>query len=100
MSIGLQLFEQVAGAFERGALARELEGVRGEAGAEAAIARAQESRNDPVVTTVEGPAQWYPAEDYHQGYYRLHPDNPYVQAESMPKVMRFHQKVPNLLTAQ
>jgi peptide-methionine (S)-S-oxide reductase len=39
------------------------------AAAEAAIARAQASRSAPVVTTIEGPADFWPAEDYHQDYW-------------------------------
>ena len=36
--------------------------------AEAAIIRAGEGRAEPIVTTIEGPAPWYVAEDYHQQY--------------------------------
>ena len=39
------------------------------AAAEAAIARARSSRTAPVVTTIEGPAHFWPAEDYHQDYW-------------------------------
>ena len=39
------------------------------AAAEGAIARAQASRAAPVVTTIEGPARFWPAEDYHQDYW-------------------------------
>ena len=35
----------------------------------AAIARAAASRSAPVVTTIEGPAHFWPAEDYHQDYW-------------------------------
>ena len=37
--------------------------------AKAAIARAQADAKAPIVTTIEGPATWYPAEDYHQDYW-------------------------------
>lgn len=40
-----------------------------EAEAQAAIARAQAEHTDPVVTTIEADATWYPAEDYHQDYW-------------------------------
>jgi len=44
---------------------------------------------DPIVTQVEAFKVFYPAEKYHQGYYRLHGDNPYIGAVSVPKVMKF-----------
>ncbi|NQV93709.1 MAG: peptide-methionine (S)-S-oxide reductase MsrA, partial [Sphingomonadales bacterium] len=37
--------------------------------AEAGIVRAEEGRTEPIVTTIEGPAQWHVAEDYHQQYW-------------------------------
>ena len=37
--------------------------------ATAAIERAAAEQSAPVVTTIEGPATWYPAEDYHQQYW-------------------------------
>ena len=40
-----------------------------EAAARAAIARAQPDWPQPIVTTVEPLAPWYPAEDYHQQYW-------------------------------
>jgi len=40
---------------------------------------------------------FYPAEVYHQGYYRLHPESGYIQAVSVPKVMKMRQAVPGLL---
>ena len=40
---------------------------RGEAAA--AIERAAADHSAPVMTTIEGPATWYPAEDYHQQYW-------------------------------
>ncbi len=38
--------------------------------ARAAIDRAQGDQTDPIVTTIEDDAPWYPAEDYHQKYYQ------------------------------
>src|SRR5689334_5244108 len=40
-----------------------------EASAHAAIERAQKEHSQPVVTTIEPLAPWYPAEAYHQDYY-------------------------------
>ena len=46
--------------------------------------------SDPIVTQVVPFAAFYPAEKYHQGYYRLHlDDNPYLTGVSEPKVMKF-----------
>ncbi|HVW94999.1 MAG TPA: peptide-methionine (S)-S-oxide reductase MsrA [Mucilaginibacter sp.] len=47
--------------------------------------------SDPVVTQVAPFKAFYPAEKYHQGYYRLHQDNPYISSVSVPKVMKFRK---------
>jgi peptide-methionine (S)-S-oxide reductase len=47
--------------------------------------------NDPIVTHVEPFKIIYPAENYHQGYYRLHRDEPYIQEVSVPKVMKLRK---------
>jgi len=55
----------------------------------AAIARAQADRDAPIVTTVEGPAIWYPAEDYHQDYWVGEGQrNPYCLAVIPPKLAK------------
>ena len=60
--------------------------------AEAAIARAQEASSAPIVTTVEGPATWYPAEDYHQEYWEGEGQgNPYCLAVIPPKLMKLRK---------
>ncbi len=46
---------------------------------------------DPIVTQVVPFKAFYPAEKYHQGYYRLNGDNPYIQGVSEPKVMKFRK---------
>ena len=59
---------------------------------EAAIARAQADRAEPVVTTIEGPAEWYPAEDYHQEYWEGEGQrNPYCLAVIPPKLMKLRK---------
>lgn len=35
---------------------------------------------------------WYPAEGYHQGYYRAHPNQGYCAAVIAPKVAKFRQR--------
>lgn len=60
--------------------------------AEAGIARAQEDRALPIVTTLEGPAEWYPAEDYHQEYWEGEGQrNPYCLAVIPPKLQKLRK---------
>lgn len=56
--------------------------------AEAYIAQLNAARvlDLPIVTEVNPPAPFYPAEDYHQDYAALHPDKPYIACTAMPKV--------------
>ena len=57
--------------------------------AEAGIMRAADGLSAPMVTTVEGPATWYPAEDYHQEYWdREGQRNPYCMAIIPPKLAK------------
>ena len=66
------------------------EGQRSEA--EGAIQRAQAEREAPVVTTIEGPAIWYPAEDYHQEYWDGEGQrNPYCLAVIPPKLQKLRK---------
>ncbi|RAJ14501.1 peptide-methionine (S)-S-oxide reductase MsrA [Olleya aquimaris] len=37
------------------------------------------------------------AEDYHQDYEKLHPDNPYIQNVSIPRLNKFKAKMPEVL---
>jgi peptide-methionine (S)-S-oxide reductase len=64
-----------------------------------AIVRFDASRqyNGPVVTQVVPFKKFWPAEAYHQGYFRLHPESEYVQRVSIPKVEAFRRKFPELL---
>jgi peptide-methionine (S)-S-oxide reductase len=58
----------------------------------AAIARAQAASPKPIVTTIEGPAIWYPAEDYHQEYWQGEGQrNPYCLAVIPPKLMKLRK---------
>ena len=41
--------------------------------------------------------KFWKAEDYHQGYEKLHPSNPYVQEVSIPRFNAFKEKFPQLL---
>ena len=64
-----------------------------------AIVRLDASRQykGPVVTQVVPFKKFWPAEAYHQGYFRLHPESEYVQRVSIPKVEAFRRKFPELL---
>lgn len=60
--------------------------------AEAAIDRANADHGGKVVTTIEGPAQWYPAEDYHQEYWEGEGQrNPYCLAVIPPKLAKLRK---------
>ncbi|MCT2557551.1 peptide-methionine (S)-S-oxide reductase MsrA [Tsuneonella sp. YG55] len=61
--------------------------------AEAAIARwNDEHPGQQAVTTIEGPGEWYPAEDYHQEYWEGEgKSNPYCLAVIPPKLMKLRK---------
>jgi peptide-methionine (S)-S-oxide reductase len=46
---------------------------------------------DPVVTALEPAADFYPAEDYHQNYFRQHPNQGYCMFVVAPKVSKFRR---------
>lgn len=46
---------------------------------------------DKVATQVEPFKAFYAAENYHQGYYRLHPERGYIQGVSKPKVEKMRK---------
>jgi peptide-methionine (S)-S-oxide reductase len=47
--------------------------------------------NEPIVTQVVPFKAFYPAEQYHQGYYKTHGDQSYIAHVSEPKVMKFRK---------
>ncbi|MBL3654729.1 peptide-methionine (S)-S-oxide reductase MsrA [Fulvivirga sediminis] len=49
----------------------------------------QSEYNGKIVTEITKFKAFYDAEDYHQGYYEIHPDDPYVRSVSKPKVEKF-----------
>ena len=61
--------------------------------AEAAIARWNEGHaGQTAVTTIEEASQWYPAEDYHQEYWKGEGQrNPYCLAVIPPKLMKLRK---------
>ncbi len=47
---------------------------------------------NPIVTTIEPLAEFFPAEAYHQGYYAIHPRQSYCQLVISPKLAKLRQK--------
>ena len=45
----------------------------------------------PIVTEVVPLTEFYSAEDYHQGYFRANPQQPYCAAVVSPKVAKFRK---------
>ena len=52
---------------------------------------------DPIVTELVPLREWYPAEEYHQGYYARNPDRMYCQAVIAPKVAKLRRKYTDLI---
>ena len=50
-----------------------------------------------IVTTIEKYTKWYPAEDYHQEYFKLNPNAGYCQFVVGPKVAKFQKRYKDLL---
>jgi peptide-methionine (S)-S-oxide reductase len=66
--------------------------------ARASIAReeAAGTHAGPFTTTLEALERFWPAEDYHQDYFRNNPDKPYCAFVVAPKVQKFLQHVEEL----
>lgn len=52
--------------------------------------------DQPLVTQLVSLERFYPAEEYHQGYFRANPGQGYCQMVVRPKVVKFHQQFANL----
>lgn len=50
----------------------------------------------PIATKVTPLEGFYPAEDYHQNYATLHPDDLYIRINDAPKVVALQKQFPNL----
>jgi len=63
---------------------------------EETIAKVNASKQygDKIVTQVVPFSQFWDAEGYHQGYYRLNPDNPYITNVSARKVEHVRERFP------
>jgi peptide-methionine (S)-S-oxide reductase len=52
--------------------------------------------SDPIVTQLVPLQQFYPAEEHHQNYLALHPDQPYIVFNDRPKLERLRSQYPAL----
>ena len=68
--------------------------------AEAYIAQlgAAKAFKSPIVTQVAPLTTFYPAEDYHQNYLALHPTEPYIVYNDLPKLEALKTQFPALYT--
>ena len=66
--------------------------------AEQSKARAQSQFKKPIATEIKLLEKFYPAEEYHQGYARKHPDDPYVRSVSQPRFERVN--IPAILAGK
>jgi peptide-methionine (S)-S-oxide reductase len=48
----------------------------------------------PIVTRIEAFKGFYPAESYHQNFLTLHPDNPYIYYNDLPKIAALKRLFP------
>ena len=66
--------------------------------AEAYIAQLDQAKlfPGPIVTQVVPFKAFYRAEDHHQDYATLHPEDPYIARNDAPKVEQLREQFPNL----
>ena len=57
------------------------------------------SFDEPIVTELAPLSVFYPAEDYHQDYYFIHPESAYIQYHDVPKVENLEKFFPDLWRA-
>ena len=61
------------------------------------VKKQQENFSEKIVTEVSQLPEVYPAESYHQNYYRLNPNQGYCQAVIAPKLQKFMTAFPDKL---
>lgn len=54
----------------------------------------------PIVVRLDPARAFYPAEAYHQDFLTLHPDNPYIAYNDIPKLQALQAQFPQFYTAQ
>jgi len=57
----------------------------------------EQLKDEKVATEVMHFQKFWKAEDYHQNYEKLHPENSYIQNVSIPRLRRFQKNFPYLL---
>ena len=62
--------------------------------AEASKAEAQKKFNAPITTEIAPLKAFYQAEDYHQSYFKKHPDAPYCAYVIEPKLQKLEKNPP------
>ena len=69
--------------------------------ARAYIAQLNEARAfpNPIVTRVDSLVRFVPAENYHQNYVSLHPDQPYIVINDLPKIENLRRLFPQVYVA-
>jgi peptide-methionine (S)-S-oxide reductase len=60
---------------------------------EAYLAKAQQNYRRPIVTEVKKLEVFYPAEEYHRNYFKLHPKEAYCQVVIAPKIKKVIRQV-------
>jgi len=60
---------------------------------------ASHAYSKPLATRIESGKQFYPAEGYHQNYLTLHPNDPYILYNDLPKVANLKRIAPDLYRA-
>ena len=56
--------------------------------------------SNPIITQIESAPTIYPAEDYHQDYFRQHPGQGYCMAVVAPKLAKFRAKFKSLIAPE
>lgn len=51
----------------------------------------------PIATEIVAFEKFWPAEDYHQDYEKLNPNQPYIKSVSIPRLKKFQRKFPHLI---
>lgn len=56
--------------------------------------------DNPIVTKIEPLKNYYPAENYHQDYFKNNPNQPYCSVVIAPKVAKFKKQFSHLLKSK